>query len=219
MKIKNFILSVALFSCLALNAGKGATLLSEVTADQAWEKLMDGNKRYVEAALTHPNQTAARREELARTQKPFAVIVCCSDSRVPPEVVFDQGIGDLFVVRVAGNVVDDVGMGSIEYAAEHLGAPLVVVLGHERCGAVSAAVAGGEFHDHLKEIVAALRPAVEKAMSEQGDVLENAIRANIKMGVAQLQNSEPVLSKRVKEGKLKVVGARYDLDTGKVERL
>src|SRR5688572_29208115 len=190
--------------------------MPKLTADQALQMLMEGNKRYVAAKMLRPNQSVQRRGEVAKDQSPFAVILGCSDSRVPPEIVFDQGLGDLFVIRLAGNVLSDEALGSIEYAATHLGARLVLVLGHERCGAVDAAVKGGEAEGHLGSIVEAIRPAVAAAKGEPGDLLDNAVKGNVRRVVAQLRSSEPVLAKRVNEGKVRVAGARYDLDTGKV---
>jgi carbonic anhydrase len=186
-------------------------------ADAALARLLEGNQRFVDATLTHPNQDAARRGVLVGGQTPFAIVLSCSDSRVPPELLFDQGLGDLFVVRVAGNVADEIGLASIEYAAEHLGVRLVMVLGHERCGAVTAAVKGGEVPGHLPALMAALQPAVAGNKDPHGDPVEGAMRANIELTAAQLRESGPVLAKLVEEGALKVVGARYDLDTGVVE--
>lgn len=180
------------------------------------QRLIDGNKRYVGGKPSHPNQTPERRRHVSKGQHPFAVVVCCSDSRVPPEIIFDQGIGDLFVVRVAGNIVDDAGFGSIEYAAEHLHVSLVVVLGHERCGAVEAAVKGGEAPGHIKSLLETIRPAVEKAKGKPGDLAENAMRTNVKMVVDHLKASKPILEHLVHKGTLTVVGARYDLDDGMV---
>ncbi|MCL6096996.1 MAG: carbonic anhydrase [Bacteroidetes bacterium] len=180
------------------------------------KKLVDGNKRYASSKMIHPDQTSARRTELKNEQHPFAVVLSCSDSRVPPEVIFDQGIGDLFVIRVAGNVLDDAAIGSIEYAVEHLNVKLIVVLGHERCGAVSAAVKGGEAPGHLRYLVEAIQPAVEKAKSLSGDIVENAVRINVQNVVAQLKSSEPIIEEFVHEKKVDVVGARYDLDDGLV---
>jgi carbonic anhydrase len=188
-----------------------------VGADEALARLLEGNRRFVESTLTHPNQGAARRNLLAGGQSPFAIVLCCSDSRVPPEWVFDQGLGDLFVVRVAGNVADEIGLASIEYAAEHLGARLVMVLGHERCGAVTAAVKGGELPGHLPALMAALQPAVAGNRDPHGDPVEGAMRANIELTAQHLRASGPILSAMVAAGGLKVVGARYDLDTGVVE--
>lgn len=190
---------------------------ANITADEAMRWLKDGNQRFAEGKAIHGHQQAERRAEVAKGQQPFAIIVCCSDSRVGPEIVFDQGLGDIFVVRAAGNVVDDVGLGSIEYAVEHFGTPLVVVLGHNRCGAVSAAVSGGEAHGHVRAVVDAIRPAVEKVKGQPGDPVENAVRANVREVVKRLQNAAPILPDRVKAGKLKIVGAGYNLDSGRVE--
>ncbi len=185
--------------------------------DNALQKLIDGNKRYVAAKPMHPNQDIQRRSEVAKGQKPFAVIVGCSDSRIPPNTIFDQGLGDLFVIRVAGNIVDDVALGSIEYAVDHLGAQLVVVLGHGKCGAVSATVQGGEMHGHIGSIVKAIAPAVEKAKDQPGDLIDNAIKANVRLVVDQIASSKPVLTGLVQGGKIGVVGAYYNIESGIVE--
>lgn len=187
-----------------------------VSGDIAQKKLMEGNKRFVEGKMAHPDQAAVRRNELAKSQRPFAVIVSCSDSRVPPEVLFDQGLGDLFIIRLAGNILNDAAIGSIEYAVEHLGTRYVMVLGHERCGAVEATVKGGEAPGHIGSLVKAIQPAVEKAKSQQGDLVENSVRANVAMVVQQLKTSAPILDESVKKGSLTIVGARYDLDDGAV---
>jgi carbonic anhydrase len=184
--------------------------------DRALQNLMEGNTRYVSAKAAHPNQTPARRAEVIEGQHPFAVIVGCSDSRVPPEIIFDQGLGDLFVVRLAGHVLNDEALGSIEYAVEHLGTRLVMVLGHDKCGAVTAVVQGGDAAGHIGSIFTAIAPAVQKAKSRPGDLLKNAIRENVAMVVEQLQSSAPLLQALVKNGGLKIVGAHYHLDNGKV---
>ena len=185
--------------------------------DDAMLKLLEGNKRFVASKLVHPNQTAERRAEVANGQAPFAVIVGCSDSRIPPEIIFDQGLGDLFIIRVAGNIVDDVALGSIEYAVDHLGTDLVVVLGHGKCGAVSATVQGGEAHGHIADIVKVIAPAVEKAKSQSGDIIDNAIKANIELVVDKISSSKPILSNLVSSGKLKIIGAYYNIESGAVE--
>lgn len=187
--------------------------------DAALAKLRRGNARSVSGQLMHPRQTATRRAELAAAQHPFAIVVSCSDSRVPPELLFDQGLGDLFVIRVAGNVVDATALGSIEYAVEHLGSRLVVVLGHERCGAVKAAVDGGEALPHIDALVKAIKPAVDEVAGIAGDKLDLAVRANIKHVVQQIRSSAPVMNKAVEEKTVMVVGMYYDLDTGRVETL
>jgi carbonic anhydrase len=207
---------------LFLSFGVAGVFASEGAAgnpDESLKKLVEGNERYVKGAMTHPDANSARRDEVAKGQHPFAIILGCSDSRVPPEVIFDQGLGDLFVIRTAGNVADDVAIGSIEYAAEHLGSPLLVVLGHERCGAVKATVDGGEAPGHIGSIVKAIKPAVDKAKGEKGDLVDNSVRENVAMIREKLLESKPILAELVEKGKLKIVGARYDLDDGKVEIL
>lgn len=189
------------------------------SADTALGRLTAGNKRFVADALSHPSQSAERRTETAQGQHPFAVILTCADSRLSPEIIFDQGIGDLFVVRNAGNLLDDIVLGSIEYAVEHLHVSLVVVLGHTKCGAVSAAVAGGEAPGHLKSIVASLGPAVGLAKKKPGDPVDNAVRIGAKLSAAALAQNEPILGELVKAGKIKVLAARYDIATGQVEFL
>jgi carbonic anhydrase len=208
---------VAFMLCSLTLASAWGAEPTNVSADEAVQRLKDGNGRFVQGKATHRHQQADRRAEVAKGQKPLAVIVCCSDSRVGPEIIFDQGLGDIFVVRTAGNVVDDVGLGSIEYAIEHFGTPLLVVLGHNRCGAVSAAVSGGELHGHVRAVVEAIRPAVEAVKGQPGDPVENAVRANVRATVKRLESAAPILPGRIKAGKLKIIGACYDLDTGRVE--
>lgn len=216
------IIAVLSISCTAAMASEGVG----ITADEALRKLMDGNKEYVEQKMTNQNMSCKSvRESLAKSQKPYAIILSCSDSRVPPEVVFDKGLGEIFVVRVAGNVPDPIVLGSIEYAAEHLGTPLVMVLGHERCGAVTATVdAKGKPEGNIGAIVKAISPAVAKAKreykgKEKAQLVETAIDDNIKLVEVNLTKKSPVLKHLVKEGKLKIVAAKYDLDDGKVTLL
>lgn len=178
--------------------------------------LLDGNRRYASGAGLHPHQSAYRRAEILGGQQPFAAILTCSDSRVPPEIIFDCGLGDLFVIRVAGNVVDDVVLGSVEYAAKHLGVGLVMVLGHSRCGAVTAAVQGGQPHGHIGSLTERIQPAVERAKAWGGDVVDAAITANVELAVTELCASQPILAQLVTEGNLLIVGARYELETGLV---
>lgn len=192
-----------------------------MTSEEAFQRLVEGNKRFVSAAMSHPNQTPARRADVTGGQTPFAVILGCADSRIPPEIIFDQGIGDLFVIRVAGNTARESGvLGSIEYAVEHLGTPLVVVLGHEKCGAVTAAVNTVVNNAHepgnIGHLVESIVPAVEMARGEPGDLLENAIRANVALAVGQLRSSEPFLARFAQEGRGKIVGAYYRLESGEV---
>jgi carbonic anhydrase len=180
------------------------------------ERLIAGNQRFVAGKPIGLRRDPTRRAELAQGQRPPAVIVGCSDSRVPANLVFDQGLGELFITRLAGNIVDDAVIGSIEYAVDHLHARLIVVLGHDRCGAVEAALKGGSVPGHMGSFVEAIRPAVEEARSQPGDPLQNAVNANVRRMVHLLRTSQPILASGVKSGRLKVVGARYDLESGKV---
>ena len=149
-----------------------------VPADEALSRLKAGNERFAQSKVSAGQPVAARRAATAQTQHPFAIIVGCADSRTAPEIIFDQGIGDLFVVRTAGNLVDDYALGSIEYAVEHLGSRLIVVLGHERCGAVTAALGGGSAPGHIESLVRAIQPAVSASKEMKGDPLTNAIHEN-----------------------------------------
>ncbi len=189
------------------------------TAAAVLDELKAGNQRYVSGHFTHPHENLARRQELAAGQQPHAIFLTCADSRVAPEIVFDQGLGDLFDVRVAGNIAADDEIASMEYAAEHLHTPLIVVMGHQKCGAVSAAVQGGAPDGHLPALIKAIQPAVSQAKKLPGDNVENAVRINVENVVAQLRSSMPILAELVEQGKLKIVGAVYSLDTGKVDWL
>ena len=170
------------------------------SADVVLEWLRYGNERHAQGKYVYWHQSLDRRREVAREERPHAIVLTCSDSRVPPELVFDQGIGDLYVVRVAGNVAGEKELGSIEYAAQELGAPLVVVLGHQRCSAVHTAVKGGDMTGHIGAIVASLSPAVARAKELPGDTVDQAIQINVKMTVEQLRTSEPVLAKIATNG-------------------
>src|SRR5215470_4095386 len=192
-----------------------------IGADDALSRLLNGDKRFVAGKSEEPHGAALieRRHTLAKDQKPFAVIVSCSDSRVPPELVFDASLGDLFVVRTAGEVVDAVALGSIEYAIEHLGARLIIVLGHQRCGAVSAAVSGATETGDIPDVLKAILPAVEETKGQSGDPIDNAVRANARDIAKRLQNAGPIIAPRVQTEEVKIVPAYYSLDTGQVELL
>lgn len=183
------------------------------------ERLVQGNQRYVTSKTVCHEDWAAKRAALLENQKPFAVIVTCSDSRVPPEIIFDQSLGDLFVVRVAGNIVDDFAIGSIEYGVNVLGANTVLVLGHSNCGAVDAALKGMKFDNHIQEVVDAIKPAVAATKKESGNLLEKTIKANVKFVEEKLKSSKPLLAKLVEKGTLRIAGGYYDLESGKVEFL
>jgi len=194
---------------------------AKLGGDAALDRLVQGNIRYVAGHMIYPDQTAERRAQVAQSQSPFAAVLCCTDSRVAPEVVFDQGLGDLFVVRVAGPVLDDTLLGSLEYGVTQLGLALVVVLGHTQCDTVRAALEatylGAQVPPHGGSLVTALQPALAAALANSGDLWHDAITANIRLVAAALQTSEPLLANAVKTGGLKIVGAIYDLDTGWVE--
>ena len=189
------------------------------SADAVLADLRQGNERHVSKHYTRPHQTAERQHELASGQSPEAAILTCADSRVPPEIVFDMGLGDLFDVRVAGNVARDTEIASLEYAAEHLHCPVVVVMGHQKCGAVSAAAESGTPPGHLPALVDAIKPAVLAAAKLPGDKIDNAVRINVQNVVHQLRESKPILSEASAQGHLRIVGAVYSLDTGKVDWL
>jgi carbonic anhydrase len=194
-----------------------------VTADQALRDLLDGNRRFTLGKPLTPRRSPKDFQQLAHAQFPEAVVVSCADSRVAPEILFDVGIGDVFVVRVAGNVIDGAGVtvkGSIEYAVAELNVPLILVLGHAGCGAVKAAIKHIDDRDSLpgaiNGLVELIKPAVARSKGMPGDPLENAIRQNVAIGVERLQLLEPILAPQVKAGTVKVVGAVYDLRTGSV---
>jgi len=190
-----------------------------LTGDQALQRLLEGNARFVAGQSSHPDQSNERRAALAGGQSPFAIVLTCSDSRVAPELFFDQGLGDLFVIRNAGNVLDDHVIGSMEYAVEHLHAPLIIVVGHEKCGAVSAAVAGGEIPGHLHSVIDDLAPAVELTKDLPGDKVDNAVRANAQRAAEILLHVEPILKAAASDRRLLIVAARYDLASGKIQIL
>jgi carbonic anhydrase len=180
---------------------------------EALDRLMEGNRRFVSGAVA-PKDFAARREELKNGQHPFATIVCCSDSRVVPEYIFDVGLGDIFPIEVAGNVLDKIGLGSVEYAVGHLHTPILAVMGHEKCGAVNAA-----YHNHdesyITSIVKKIMPAIKRAKkggSEESEC-ENAAILNVKAVIRKAKKS-PIVRKALEEGSLKIVGLRYRLDGG-----
>lgn len=193
------------------------------TGDESLQKLMDGNKRYVEGKLANKDLGDTKRKELSKGQKPFAIVVTCSDSRVPPELLFDQGLGDIFVIRVAGNIVDPIALGSIEYGAEHLHSPLIFILGHSKCGAVKATLeAKGKPEGNIGEIVKKITPAAQAAKKKGGtddQILETAIKENVKNVYKDLMSKSTIIPHLIEKGELKIVGGEYSLETGKVEMI
>jgi carbonic anhydrase len=190
------------------------------------QRLLAGNRRFVEGKLQHPRRQPSDFLPLAAGQKPFACVVGCADSRVSPELLFDQGVGDLFVIRVAGNYVSGAGpsvKGSVEYAVAELGVSLILVLGHSQCGAVKAAIQ--HLHDSdalpgsINDLVNQIKPAITEVEHQPGNLLENAIASNVKRSVAKLDGLEPILGPAVRKGTLHVAGGVYELSTGKVTML
>lgn len=193
-----------------------ATLVpSSLSPEEALQRLLDGNLRFTGHHLEHPDQSEERVLELTQAQHPFATVLSCADSRVAAEIVFDQGLGDIFDVRVAGNIATPEVLGSIEYAVELLETPLLMVLGHERCGAVTAAVKNELLPGDIGTFVRAILPAVDQVKGLPGDAVDNAVTANVRYQVEQVLRS-PLVRDRQRSGQLQVVGARYDLDSGTV---
>jgi len=196
-----------------------ATQADRPAPDEALTLLVEGNRRWVAGTTTQPNRSTERRAEVALGQAPWVVVFSCIDSRVPPELIFDCGLGDMFVVRTAAHVIDNAALGSIEYGVEEVHVPLVVVLGHERCGAVIASLEAIENNatapGHINALVEGIRPAIAAA-SPDGDVTDNVVREHTTLTVDALK-AEPLIAEAISHGAVKVVGARYDLDTGVVD--
>ncbi|MBD2663716.1 carbonic anhydrase [Richelia sinica FACHB-800] len=190
-----------------------------VSPQEALATLMAGNQRFVAEKRLYPHQSKLRLQETTNGQYPFAAILGCADSRVPVEIIFDQGIGDLFDVRVAGNVASTVAIGSLEYCTAVLGTQLILVLGHAKCGAVHAAVEDKPVPGRISSFVKEIRPAVQKAKPLPGNLEDNAIIANVQYQVNQLEARSIILRNLKQEGKLKIVGGRYDVATGEVTLL
>ncbi len=213
------LLAIAALSIATTRAVIAAVHEPAISAEQALKLLLEGNQRFVAGKLEHPNQTPARRAEVAKGQHPFAAVLACSDSRTPPEIIFDRGLGDIFTVRVAGNVADQVVIESLDYSVKHLGVRVLMVLGHRRCGAVIAAVEGHEEEGKdVGPMLKELDPAVAATKGMPGDPVENAVRANVKLVMLNLATSSE-LRAMVISGELKIVGGIYDLDTGTIEVL
>ena len=194
-----------------------AASLESPSPDAALKRLLDGNQRFVTQKSKHPDQLRSRIKEVAQAQHPFATVLSCADSRVTPEILFDEGIGDLFDIRVAGNIVTPEVLGSIEYAVALLGTPLIMVLGHERCGAVTAAVSEEHLPGHISSFVKAIKPAIPKTKDESIDLIDEAVTANVQYQIQKLKQNSTIVSQQLLDGKLKIVGGRYDLDTGEVK--
>lgn len=193
---------------------------SNLTSQQALKKLQEGNARFVKLKEQHPDNTKERRREMLSGQHPFVVILSCSDSRVPPELIFDQGLGDIFEIRNAGNVLDEHVIGSIEYAVMHCGVKLIVIMGHQDCGAIAATLSGKSETKYIKSLEDSIQPAVENCKKEGLEVnSDNVVRAHVMQDIEELMSQDTALVKYMKEHKVKIVPAYYHLDSGKVEFL
>lgn len=188
------------------------TVKSDATPDEALQLLMEGNKRFIEEKSINQNRSLTRIKQVAKKQTPFATILGCADSRVPVEIIFDQGFGDLFVVRNAGNIATDEEIGSIEFGSLVLGSKVILVLGHDSCGAVISALAGKTVPGSIQSVLDYIKPAINNLTPEQKKDADIAIKANVKQQINRLQKS-PVLSQLITDNKLKIVGGYYDLDT------
>jgi carbonic anhydrase len=195
-----------------------------ISADEALERLREGNRRFVDGVRRADPLIHARRASLVAEQWPFAIVLGCSDSRVPAELVFDQGLGDLFVIRVAGNIVAPSQVGSVEFAAARFGTPLVVVLGHTQCGAISATLEAlrqpGSRSPNLRSIVDRVRPSVEALLAaglEEPRLVREAVRANVRVSANHLRHGSAILEQLIQDGSLRVVGAEYSLESGEVD--
>ncbi|MBD2499232.1 carbonic anhydrase [Anabaena azotica] len=190
--------------------------LNPVNSQQALKLLLDGNRRFVKGTPKYPNQSRRRLQAIAKAQYPFAAILGCADSRVPAEIVFDQGLGDLFVVRVAGNIASDMAIASLEYATSVLGTRLIVVLGHENCGAVAAAIKNEPLPGKIGDFVEDIKPALTMVKSTSKNFAQAAIQANIQYQAEKLKEKSTVIEQLINQGKLTIVGAAYNINTGQI---
>lgn len=188
-----------------------------MTIDQVISRLQEGNNRFVSDKLDGKLQNSNRRSELTSGQEPYAIVLSCADSRVVPELAFDTGLGEIFVVRVAGNIANTSSIASIEYAVAHIGSPVIVVLGHESCGAVTAALQGGDNGYNLNHLTAHIKPAIKS--SADGASVNEVVKENARKTAQDLQDRSSIIRQAVADGKVKIVPAYYNLHSGKVEML
>jgi carbonic anhydrase len=207
------------FCVVLLGIGLAILALAQAPADQTWNQLVSGNHRFM-SGKSEPHDLVARRRELAKTQNPHVAVLSCSDSRVPPELVLDQGLGDLFVVRSAGESADPLAVGSLEYAVEHLGTTVIVVMGHQSCGAVKAACSGEKAASpNLEAVVIPIASSCTKVDKSKPDTFDLAARDHVHSVAQELLTKSVILKKAADEGKVAIVEAYYSLDTGEVTKL
>ena len=212
---------VGLICALIFNVNTSfAHNVDNLSADEALKKLKQGNKRFVELHQKHPDESGKRRKEMLKGQHPFVIVLSCSDSRVPPELIFDQGLGDIFEIRNAGNVLNDHVIGSIEYAVMHCGVKLIVIMGHQDCGAINATLSGVSETKYIKALEDSIQPAVEKCILNKVEVdSDNVVKAHVMQDIEELMNQDQELVRYMKKHNVKIVPAYYHLDSGKVEFL
>ena len=219
--MKKLLFSNCLAIAIAFNVGTSfAHNVDNLSADDALKKLKQGNKRFVQLHQKHPDESGKRRKEMLEGQHPFVIVLSCSDSRVPPELIFDQGLGDIFEIRNAGNVLNDHVIGSIEYAVMHCGVKLIVIMGHQDCGAINATLSGVSETKYIKALEDSIQPAVEKCVLNGKEVnSDNVVKAHVMQDIEELMEQDHELVKYMKEHDVKIVPAYYHLDSGKVEFL
>lgn len=188
-----------------------------MTIENVMDRLKDGNKRFVADKLDGKLQDSSRRDSLTSGQQPYAIILSCADSRVVPELAFDAGLGELFVIRVAGNIANNSSIASIEYAVAHLGSAVIVVLGHQSCGAVTAAIGGGDNGHNLNHLLSHITPAI--AASAEGASVNDVVKKNAEMTAEELKSRSAIIRDAANSGKVSIVPAYYNLDSGKVDFL
>ena len=194
------------------------TNIENLSAKDAIQKLKDGNKRFVKVKSQHPDESKERRNEMLKGQHPFVVILSCSDSRVPPELIFDQGLGDIFEIRNAGNVLNEHVIGSIEYAVMHCGVKLIVIMGHQDCGAIAATLSGVSETKYIKALEDSIKPAIDDCKEQGLEVnSDNVVKAHVMQDIEELMTQDTELVKYMKEHDVKIVPAYYHLDSGKVD--
>lgn len=220
MKKTLFLLSLSAVLLFNINSTYANHNVENISADEALKKLQKGNERFIKNHAKHPDESKKRKKEMLKGQHPFVVILSCSDSRVPPELIFDQGIGDIFEIRNAGNVLNNHVIGSIEYAVMHCGVKLIVIMGHQDCGAIAATLSGISETKYIKALEDSIQPAVEKCKKEGLEInSDNVVKAHIAQDIEELISQDNELVKYMQKNNVKIIPAYYHLDSGKVDFL
>ena len=219
--MKKVLFTIGLISTFVFNINTSfAHNIDNLSADEAIKKLKQGNKRFVQLHQKHPDESGKRRKEMLKGQHPFVVILSCSDSRVPPELIFDQGLGDIFEIRNAGNVLNKHVIGSIEYAVMHCGVKLIVIMGHQDCGAINATLSGVSETEYIQALEDSIQPAVNHCKAKGIEInSDNVVKAHVMQDINELLEQDTNLVKYMKEHNVKIIPAYYHLDSGKVDFL